>query len=266
MPEVERPGAVLHYERSGSGPPLLYCNGSGTTMEAVRPLLDILATEFDLVAYDHRGMGHSSFDGSPYTMADLAADAAAVLDDVGRDRSLLAGLSFGGMVAQEFAVTWPDRVERLALLSTSPGGEFASYPLETLADLPLRERGERSLQLSDRRWTPEWVAEHADDPTLRAIMSAATSGEETDEQRAGRLAQLETRRQHDVLDRLHLVTAPTFVGNGRYDDIAPVRNGEAIVERIPDAALHVYDGGHGFLFQDPSAWPELSAFLTSSGA
>jgi 3-oxoadipate enol-lactonase len=263
MPEVERPGAVVYYERAGSGPPLLYCNGSGTTLEAVRPLLDILATEFDLVAYDHRGMGRSTFDGTPYTMADLAADAAAVLDDVGRDTTLLAGLSFGGMVAQEVAVTWPERIERLALLCTSPGGEFASYPLDTLADLPLKERADRSLQLSDRRWTPEWVAAHPDDPTLKVLLAAGTPGRETDEQRAGRLAQLEARTHHDVLDRLHLVTAPTWVGSGRYDDIAPVGNGEAIVERIPDATLHVYDGGHAFIFQDPACWPDLSAFLGS---
>lgn len=261
MPEVARQGATLHYERSGSGPRLIYCNGSGTTIDAVRPLLDMLSAQYELIAYDHRGMGRSTFDGSPYTMADLAADAAAVLDDAGWDRCLVAGLSFGGMVAQELAVTWPERVERLALLVTSPGGEFASFPLETLADLPLRERADRSLQLSDRRWTPEWVAAHPDDPALAMILAAGTPTTETEEQTAGRLAQLEARSHHDVLDRLHRVTSPTFVGSGRYDDIAPVRNGEAIVERIPNATLHVYEGGHAFILQDPSAWGDLTDFL-----
>ncbi|MFZ4518408.1 MAG: alpha/beta fold hydrolase [Microthrixaceae bacterium] len=261
MPHVDRPGATLYYERAGSGPPLLYCNGSGTTIDAVRPLLEMLAARYELIAYDHRGMGRSTFDGSPYTMADLAADAAAVLDDAGWDHCNVAGLSFGGMVAQELAVTWPERVERLALLVTSPGGAFPSYPLDTLADLPLKERADRSLQLSDRRWTPEWVAAHPDDPALAMILAAGNPTAETEEQRAGRLAQLEARRHHDVFDRLVLVSAPTFVGSGRYDDIAPVRNGEAIVERIPDATLHVYEGGHAFILQDPSAWRDLTAFL-----
>jgi pimeloyl-ACP methyl ester carboxylesterase len=261
MPVVERPGASLYYESSGSGPPLLYCNGSGTTLDAVRPLLDMLSAQYELIAYDHRGMGRSSFDGSPYTMADLASDAAAVLDDAGWDRCHVAGLSFGGMVAQELAVTWPERIDRLALLVTSPGGAFASFPLETLADLPLQERAARSLQLADRRWTPDWVAAHPDDPALAMILAAGTPTDETDEQRAGRLAQLEARRHHDVLDRLDRITAPTFVGNGRYDDIAPVRNGEAIAQRVPDATLHVYEGGHACILQDPSAWGDLTAFL-----
>ena len=74
-------------------------------------------------------------------MADYAADAAALLDHVGWDTCRVVGVSFGGMVAQELAVTSPERVERLALLCTSPGGASgASYPLHELAALPTDER------------------------------------------------------------------------------------------------------------------------------
>lgn len=243
----------------------MYCNGSGATLASARPILDRLATRFDVVGYDHRGMGRTPLSSEPYGMGDLADDLAGLMDHLGWERCSVAGLSFGGMVAQELAVTHPDRVERLALLSTSPGGAFPSFPLETLAELPARERAERSLLLADRRWTPEWLAEHPDE--LRIVLALAEGHEvdETDEQRAGRLAQLEARRGHDVVDRLGRITAPTYVACGVQDDLAPVRNSEAIAARVPAARLDVRQGGHLFLFQDPGAVPELLSFLDGAG-
>lgn len=255
-------GTPLWYERRGDGPPLLYCNGSGATLASAEPILDRLSRTFDVVGFDFRGMGRSPLSSTSYEMADLADDVDTLLDSLGWTRCRLAGLSFGGMVAQEYAVTHPDRIERLALLSTSPGGELRSYPLEELADLDEHERATRSLLLADRRWTSEWLGAHPEDLGIVMSLAAGHPTSETTEQRTGRLAQLEARRGHDVLDRLDRITAPTWVGCGSFDDIAPVRNAEAIVERVPDAALHVYDGGHLFLFQDPTAWPELLDFLS----
>lgn len=260
MPTVAVAGAQLHYERRGSGPRLVYCNGSGTTLRSVRPLLNVLAASFDLLAFDYRGMGASAPVTAPYTMADVAADVAGLLDAVGWERAAMAGLSFGGMVAQEFAVSFPDRLDRLALLATSPGGAFRSYPLDELADLPADERGRRSLELADRRWTPEWLVAHPDQGALVASL-APPDTDEIPEQARGRRLQLGARMGHDVLDRLHRVSCPTFVGSGRYDDIAPVANGRAIADRISGATLHVYDGGHLFLMQDAAAWPQLIGFL-----
>lgn len=254
---------MLHYERRGSGPQLLYCNGSGASLRSVRPLLNVLSAQFDLLAFDYRGMGDSDPVTEPYTMADVAADVAGLLDTVGWQRTALVGLSFGGMVAQEFAVTFPDRVSRLALLSTSPGGEFASYPLDTLAELPAEERSARSLKLSDRRWAPEWLAAHPDQAAMVAAYTAAAPAEETGAQITGRLLQMQARRGFDATDRLHRVACPTFVGSGRFDDIAPLANGRAIADRIPDATLHIYEGGHMFMAQDPAAWPQIIEFLSA---
>lgn len=263
MPTAVCNGVALYYERVGRGPRLLYCNGSGATLDAVRPLLGMLASRFELLAFDYRGMGASAPVAEPYTMADLAADVAALLDIAGWDRTAVAGLSFGGMVAQEFAVSFPARLDRLALLATSPGGAFASYPLDRLGDLPADERAARSLQLADRRWTPQWLATHPAQAALAAGSGPEPEhgGAETEVCASGRLLQLQARKGHDVLDRLYRVSCPTLVGSGRYDDIAPVANGQAIADRIPDAALRVYDGGHPFLAQDRAAWPDLAAFL-----
>jgi 3-oxoadipate enol-lactonase len=94
-----------------------------------------------------------------------------------------------------------------------------------------------------------------------ATLATDMPAEETADQAQGRLFQLQARKGHDVLDRLHRVTCPTFVESGRYDDIAPVANGQAIVDRITNATLHVYESGHLFLLQDPAAWPAIAAFL-----
>ena len=93
-----------------------------------------------MIAHDQRGLGRTSIPEGPYTMADYAADAAALLDAVGWERCRVVGISFGGMVAQEFAVTWPQRVERLALLCTSPGVRGRVVPAARAGGLDAAER------------------------------------------------------------------------------------------------------------------------------
>lgn len=254
-------GTTLHVEREGQGPRLLYCNGSGATLDAVRWLLQRLAQRFDLLAFDYRGMGQSAPIAKPYGMADAAADVAALLDAVGWERTAILGWSFGGMVAQEWAVTFPERLERLALVSTSPGGAMASFRLDSLADLPLQERDMRSVQLMDQRWTGDWLASHPHEARLARNLAGGEQRGWSESQQRGWQFQLQARSQHDVLDRLERITCPTFIGCGRYDGIAPIANGEAIAHRIPQASFHVYEGGHAFFEQDATAWPQLEAFL-----
>ncbi len=110
----------LYWEQRGSGPRLLFCNGSGLTLQDVRPLLDPLTASFDLLAWDHRGFGRSAPVTRRYTMADVAADAAGLLQIAGWESCRVIGVSFGGMVAQEFAVTNPGLVERLAVPVPGP--------------------------------------------------------------------------------------------------------------------------------------------------
>src|SRR5215467_6170467 len=152
MPLDRVNGVELYWERSGSGRRLSFCNGSGATLQVVRPLLDLLAGRFDLLAWDYRGLGRSAPLTGPYAVADLAADAVGLLEIAGWATCRVLGVSFGGMVAQEFAVTNPERVERLALACTSAGGEGgSSYPLHKPRELPPGERGAAQLKLADSR-------------------------------------------------------------------------------------------------------------------
>ena len=224
MPTEHLNGIDLHWEQAGEGPRLLMFNGSGSTIERMRPLFDALGTQFDVVLHDQRGLGRTEIPAGPYSMAEYAADAVALVDFLGWDTFNVIGISFGGMVAQEFAVTVPERVERLA---------------------------------------PEWLAAHPADQLFVDGISGQYGAKAGSEAERGEIEQLNARSVHDVWDRLEHITAPTFIGAGRYDGIAPLSNSEAMADRIPNAELHVYEGGHGFFAQDATAFPDVFKFLGS---
>src|SRR5262245_29980816 len=115
MPTINANGIAVYFEGTGTGPPLLFLNGSGSTIETSRILIDVFTPRFDVVVHDQRGLGKTEIPPEPYSMADYAADALALLDEVGWRRCRIVGVSFGGMVAQELAVATPSRLERLAL-------------------------------------------------------------------------------------------------------------------------------------------------------
>jgi len=262
VPTAHANGIDIYYERRGSGPRLLFFNGSGATLELAGPMLDPFTARFDVVAHDQRGLGKTSIPPGPYDMADYAADAAALLDHVGWDSCRVVGTSFGGMVAQEFAVTWPERVERLVLNCTSPGGKFAAFGLHTLESKSGDELAAIGATLLDTRFTPDWLAEHDADRMVAEMVAERRAAPAPDGEVArGQREQLLARSRLDVLDRLDRITCPTLVASGKYDGISPPENGAAIAERVPEATLRVYEGGHMFFIQDPAAMPEILAFL-----
>ena len=264
VPMFERPEISINYEISGSGPRVLFFNGSGATLKTTALLIGALAKTCTVLAHDQRGLGETSIPEGPYTMSQFAQDGAALLDHVGWDTCTVVGISFGGMVAQEFAVSYPQRVEKLVLLCTSAGGEAgSSYPLHELGSLPVDERAARITALTDNRFTPEWLATHPDDAAMVAMRNEQAAVPKSKETIKGEILQLGARIGHDVSDRLHRVTAPVFVTAGRYDGIAPVSNSEEIVKRLPDATLSIYEGGHIFTAQDRRAIEDIRTFLTT---
>ena len=262
MPRATLNGIDVYYERSGEGPTLLYLNGTGATLASSRLSIEPYTKAFDVVVHDQRGLGETEAPPGPYSMADYATDAVALLDHLGIARVRVVGTSFGGMVAQELAVTHPERVERLALLCTSAGGGGgSSYPLHELMSLPADERRAKGIGIIDRRWTEAWLAEHDLDRMIADVISKAEAPEPGSDRERGTKGQLAARSSHDVWDRLGAVSCPTLVAAGRYDGVAPLANAEAIASRIPGAELRAYEGGHVFFFQDPTALPEIIEFL-----
>ena len=263
MPRARVRDLALYYERGGreSGPPLLLISGTAGDLRQKPSFFESpLAATFDLLGYDQRGLGRSDKPDGAYSMADYGQDAAGLLDAVAWDRCAVLGISFGGMVAQELALLAPERVTRLVLCCTSSGGPGgSSYPLHELEGLPPEDRLARSLGLMDSRWDAGWQAAN---PAIVDLMRARSAvGTRDEEATTGARRQLEARAAHDTYARLQQLTMPTLVCAGRFDDIAPLTNAEALAEQIPQATLQVFDGGHAFLLQDPAAWPAIVEFL-----
>ena len=191
-------------------------------------------------------------------MAQYAADANALADHLGWKSFNVLGISFGGMVAQELAATYPDRVNRMVLCCTSSGGDGgSSYPLHELALLDAEVRAEVSLGLSDTRFNDQWFLDHPEDEMYRRPAVVTSDAEK----RRGELLQLEARRHHDVWNRLSNVTAEVLIASGTFDGIAPPANGQAIASCIASSEYCEYNGGHMFFIQDRRALKEIVDFL-----
>src|SRR5271167_1608545 len=134
MPVASVGDIELDYERGGSGPPLLLIMGmSGTALHWGEPFLEALRRDFDVIAYDHRGVGASSRLEGPITIVRMAEDALGLLDALGIDSVHIVGISMGGMVAQELALAHPERVRTLTLGCTYCGGDGSSLMSGELA-------------------------------------------------------------------------------------------------------------------------------------
>jgi 3-oxoadipate enol-lactonase len=255
-------GVRLFHDRRGQGPPVLFVGGTGSDLRQAPSVLDgpLPKAGFEVLAYDHRGLGRSEIRDEPVTMADFADDAAALLAHVGWDRAHVMGVSFGGMVAQELAIRHPGPVDRLVLCCTSSGGAGgASYPLHELAVLPDEQRRRKQLALSDVRLAD--ADEERIQQVLRMMEEREAVGAGEPGREIGARRQLEARAGHDTHDRLGGIGSPTLVCAGRHDGIAPVSNSEALAAGIPGAELDVFDGGHLFLLTDRRAWQRIVEFL-----
>jgi 3-oxoadipate enol-lactonase len=257
----------IYYEIHGAGPRLLFIGGSGGDLRQKPGVFDgPLVRQFEVLSYDQRGLGQSDTPAGPYTMQDYGEDAAALLDAVGWDRCLVMGVSFGGMVAQEFVSRFPDRAKRLVLACTSSGGAGgASYPLHELQDLSDQDRILHMIGISDTRndaaWreaNPEALASLIDFAKRRAGTAA---GANEAEPALGQRLQFEARAGHDTYARLADFALPVYICGGHFDGIAPPENQHELTRVIPEAKLEFFDGGHMFLIQDRAAFPKIAAFL-----
>lgn len=262
MASINANGIDIHYQTGGSGPRVLFISGTGGDLRNRPNVFDgPLAQSFEVLGYDQRGLGQTSKPAGEYRMSDYGEDAAALLDQLGWGPVPVVGVSFGGMVAQEFAIRFPGLVSRLVLACTSSGGAGgASFPLLELEGLDEKARAERHLVLADTRRDAAWQA--ANPERWATYLEMAMKGRRTDRDLAGARRQLEARAGHDTWVRLPELVMPVLLAGGRYDGIAPVANMAAMADRIPGAALSLFEGGHLFLVQDKSAYPHIIQWLS----
>ncbi len=258
MPTAENAGGELFWQRTGSGEPLLLIQGmSGTHLTWGEPFLSRLEPDFECVVFDNRGIGNNDPVAEPFTIADLAADALAVMDAAGHETAHVLGISMGGMVAQELAFAAPERLRTLTLGCTYAGGpgssliapEDAGPLLEAMAsgDLDRVFKAMYAVNLS-----PGFRAEESHYEPFAAMAGALPARQATVQ------LQMQAIGGHDTQARLAEITAPTLVIHGTEDKMIPVANGELIASLIPAAKLEIFAGvGHLFWWEQPERAAEL---------
>ncbi len=265
MPHIQAGDIQIYYEIAGAGQKLLFINGTGADLRFKPNAFDgPLGKNFQVLGYDQRGLGRTGKPDRPYTMAEYADDAAALMDALGWRRAHVMGVSFGGMVAQHVALRHPHKVERLVLACTSSGGAGgASYPLHELGGMDVAARAHYMVPLSDIRHDAAWQASHAEAYAAMIAQQAASAaiGNDDPNKAMGARRQLEARMDHDTFARLGDIQPPTLLCAGKYDGIAPLSNMQAMQQKIPNARLEIFEGGHLFLIQDKRAYAEIVHFL-----
>jgi 3-oxoadipate enol-lactonase len=248
----------LDYERSGSGPPLLLMMGmSGTFLTWGEPFLEALRADFEVIVYDHRGVGASTRLTGPITISEMAEDAAGLIAALGLDSAHVLGISMGGMIAQELALARPELIRTLSLGCTYCGGPGSVRMTEGLAERldDARLSGDRE-QAVRAYWEANVSAGFAADEDawsrfLGIAMHRTVSLAVT-------LEQIRAITAHDTSARLADIDLPTLVVHGTVDQVLPVQNGHIVAGLIPGARLETLEGvGHLFFWERPEYAAEL---------
>lgn len=239
MPCTEREGTKLYWEVRGAGEPILLIMGLGVSLEGWNRIGPALATRYRTILFDNRGVGRSDVPPGPYPMSTMAADAAAVLDAAGVARAHVFGNSMGGMIAQEFALQYPDRVASLILGCTSCGGRDA-VPAAPHVASALGARA--TMTREEAMWAMAPYIYDAQTPRARiaedfaARLSAPATADGYFAQLAGIRAWRGTR------PRLASIAAPTLVIHGETDALVPPENGRLLAGAIANARLVMIPG------------------------
>lgn len=259
-----RDGVRIAYEtRPADGAPwAVLVHGLGYSRRAWGPLIDALEGRCSLLLLDNRGIGGSDVPSGPYTAAQLAGDVLAVLDDAGLETAHLVGTSLGGMVAQEVAIAAPERVDRLVLLASTPGGSAAA-PMPEVTQRLLAQAGEMDPHEALRRLTANALGPDADPAIVDEIVVLRSA---TAQDPAGWQAQAAAGTTYDSGGRVAEIAAPTLVVHGTDDAVVAPDNATHLAEAIPDARVAwIEGGGHLAFWEQPARVAELIAAHLTEG-
>ena len=258
MPSVDAADTELHYLRAGEGEPLLLIQGmSATHLAWGRPFLDELERSFDAIVFDNRGMGLSAQAELPFTIADLAADTAALLDALELETVHVAGISMGGMIAQELALAHPERLRSLTIGASYCGGpEGTLMAPEDLQMLGTAYASGVPEQVFRAMWeinlSPGFRADDSRFAAFSEMGSALPAPQPVV------LQQMQACAAHDTHTRLGQIELPTLVIHGDADRLLRYPNGQQIAAAIPGARLETLGGvGHMFWWEQPQRSAEL---------
>jgi len=248
MPIVNTGNISIYYEIHGEGEPLVLIMGLGGDTTRWFRILPVLSKKYRVITFDNRGAGRSDKPDVPYTMQMLADDAAGLLDKLEIDAAHIFGISMGGMIAQHFALQYPQRVISLILGCTRCGGKHCvmedaesskAISSENLLTMSIEERERAILPVL---WSEDFIENHPD-----VVEEHIRAKREFPIDPRGYQRQFEAANNHDTFDRLSEINVPTLIISGDSDRLIPVENSRILASRIPGAELVILKKmRHGF--------------------
>jgi pimeloyl-ACP methyl ester carboxylesterase len=262
----------IAYKVFGKGKHMLLVPGFSMTMDMWDPnMLSRLSSNHTIIVFDNRGIGQTTAGNDPekFSISQFANDTAGFLAALGLDGNStfsdqpidILGLSLGGFIAQEFALTYPDKVDRLILVVSGCGGEESMPPQLSPEAFGSMVSGNASEELFLSTLFPkQWIIENMDYIERNFVFPMGKIPTQN------LLLQSQAAGKWEACDRLSNITNPTLIVTGTEDITAPPANSVMMAERIPGAWLvQLRGGGHGLIFQYPNEFTEiLETFLSVS--
>jgi pimeloyl-ACP methyl ester carboxylesterase len=247
MPQAKIQNREVFYDLRGAGTALVLIPGFASGAWLWNKQAEVLSRKFKVITFDPRGVAGSQKAPAPLTIASLAKDTAALLDFLQIQKAHLLGTSFGGFIAQEFALEFPERVGKLVLACTSYGGKRHVPPsMEVLAafastkGLNSEERMKENLLMAfNASFVENNSAETEEFCRLRAENFVS---EEV------YLQQLNAALQFDTSERVKNISAPTLVLTGDKDIVVPQQNSHNLAEAITGSEIKIINGGSHMFF------------------
>lgn len=244
------PQGELRYGIRGEGAPVLLIMGFMARGRSWRAQVEALSSQYQVVWFDHRGVGDSSGPAAQ-SMLEFTEDCVALLDHLGWESAHVLGVSMGGMIAQELALQAPKRVRSLTLIVTQPGGVLSAVPTARGFPIFLRAQLARSPQgridALKSLLVPDQARALIDEDELSRKLRADFTPKPPP---STRLRHIKAVLRHDVRSRLPKVAAPTLVVQALDDLLVHPKHSERIARLIPNARLVSFsDAGHGVIRQ-----------------
>lgn len=253
MPKVKVGDIDVYYEVHGDGFPLVMIMGLSANIDWWDPrLIQETSKRYKTVIFDNRGAGRTDKPKVAYTIKMFADDTAGLMDALKIKRAHILGISMGGMIAQEFALNHPDKVERLVLCSTTCGASNSVQPSPQVLGLLMRPREGMTEEEVVKNWIPllftdDFVKSNTGymSAVTQQLLKAPIPADAYQRQIGAIL-------NFDTYQRLPKIKAATLVMHGKKDILVPPENAKIIADKIPGAKLVYFENsGHALFSQEP---------------
>jgi pimeloyl-ACP methyl ester carboxylesterase len=261
MPVANVNGINIYYLIEGHGEPLVMITGFGIDQSTWKPQVSAFKKYYQVITFDNRGVGKSDKPKGPYSTRLMAEDTIQLMDFLKIEKAYILGSSMGGLIAQEIAINYPERVTKLILGSTwccqDNGANGVTPNMLEATNLPPRQGFNRLIDSVFNRLFYRFILAPIIKFQVRRMKEREISGIE---------GQVACVKECDSLDRLPLIKAPTLVLTGTKDRVIKHESSDTISQKIPDARLvKIKNGSHAISMERSKEFNrEVLEFLKST--